>query len=97
VGVSLRLTLGGSESHRLLVGWMRRLEEPRVMLAVDHKGRLVYANTGLATMLGFKLASLMTRDFCSLLPSPYNVLHSKWLKVSAAVNYGVCKCTTSWH
>jgi transcriptional regulator of aromatic amino acid metabolism len=81
VGLTLRLVLGGSEGQRLLVARMTPTEEGRLMLAVDHKGRISYANTGLAALLGFKLAALRARDFAALLPTPYNVLHGKWLKV----------------
>lgn len=77
----MRLVLGGSESQRLLIAWLKRLEEPRMMAAVDHKGRLAYANSQLATMLGYKLPALRAKEFCALLPSPYNILHAKWLKV----------------
>jgi hypothetical protein len=81
VGMTFKLVLGGSDSQRLLVACMRRAEETRLMMAVDHKGRLAYANTGLATLLGFKLPALRAREFTTLLPPPYNVLHTKWLKV----------------
>lgn len=82
VAVSLRFQLGGSESQRVLVVVMKRLEETRLMLAADHKGRLVYANTCVASMLGYKLAALKARDFSSLLPPPYSVMHTKFIKVT---------------
>jgi hypothetical protein len=81
VGLTVKLVMGGSDSQRLLVAYMRRAEETRLMMTVNHKGRVAYANTGIATLLGFKLPALKARDFCTLLPPPYNVLHSKWLKV----------------
>ena len=81
MGVSLRFALGGSESQRILVVVMKRLGETRLLLAADHKGRLVYANTGVAAMLGYKLAALRTREFCSLLPPPYSIMHAKFNKV----------------
>jgi hypothetical protein len=37
---------------------MRRLTPAVMMMAINHKGRIIYANTQLATMLGFKLKAL---------------------------------------
>lgn len=51
------------------------------MLVVDGKGRIVYANTPLATLLGYKLPLLRSKDLAALMPPPYDVLHGKWLKV----------------
>jgi PAS domain-containing protein len=87
VGVALRFQLGGSDSQRVVVVVMRRLEEARLMLATDHKGRLVYANTGLAAMLGYKLAALRTREFSTLLPAPYCAMHTKFIKVKRVVSW----------
>jgi PAS domain-containing protein len=80
VGVRLRLVMGGSDSQRILLAIAQRLEETRMMLAVDHKGRLVYANTGLASLLGYKLAALKGRELTTLLPPPYSILHAKLIK-----------------
>lgn len=52
------------------------------MAAFDHKGRCLYANTPLASMLGYKLSVLRTKDISQLLPQPYGALHLKWIKVS---------------
>ena len=73
--------MGGSDSQRIILGIAHRLEETRMMLAADHKGNLVYANTPLANMLGFKLDELKVRDLASLLPPPYSLLHAQLIKV----------------
>ena len=92
VGVSVRFTMGGSEGHRLLVACMHRLDDMRMMAAVDHKGRLLYANSSLASLLGYKLNVLRAKELAALLPPPYNVLHSKWLKVCEGAQEQCARC-----
>lgn len=81
VAATVRLTMGGSENHRMLVAVVKPREEARMMLAVDYKGRITFANTQLAALLGYKLPLLKTKELAALLAPPYDVLHSKWLKV----------------
>jgi hypothetical protein len=51
------------------------------MAAFDHKGRCLYASTPLASMLGYKLSVLGTKEISQLLPQPYGRLHMKWITV----------------
>jgi hypothetical protein len=60
----MRPATAGTDSQRLLVATMRRLTPPVMMMAVNHKGRVIYANTQLATLLGYKLKQLR----CALCP-----------------------------
>lgn len=65
----------------MLVAVMKKLSETVPMAAFDHKGRCVFANTPLASMLGFKLSVLRTKEISQLLPQPYGRLHMKWITV----------------
>ena len=91
VSVSLRIVLGGSSSQRLLVALIQRLEEGRLMMAIDHKGRLAYANTALASLLGYKLPALRAKDIFSLMPPPFNMMHIKWLKARGHAMRGLTR------
>lgn len=51
------------------------------MAAFDHKGHCVYANTPLASMLGYTLKVLRTKDITQLMAQPFGVMHLKYLKV----------------
>lgn len=48
----------GTDTQKLLVATMRRLTPAVMMMAINHKGRIIYANTQLANLLGFKLKAL---------------------------------------
>lgn len=52
------LCAAGTEAQKLLVATMRRLTPAVMMMAINHKGRIIYANTQLANMLGYKLKAL---------------------------------------
>jgi hypothetical protein len=47
---------------------MRRLTPAVMMMAVNHKGKVIYSNTQLATLLGYKLKMLR----CAPLPTHSN-------------------------
>lgn len=74
----------GTESQRILVMSMKQLAETEPMGAFDAKGRCIYANSPLASMLGYKLKMLKTKDITQLLPQPYGVMHLKYVKVRAS-------------
>jgi hypothetical protein len=46
------MAAAGTESQRLLVVTMQRLSDPGMLMAVDHKGRLLYANAGELALAG---------------------------------------------
>lgn len=72
----------GTETQRILVMSMKQLAETPPMGAFDAKGRCIYTNSPLASMLGYKLKVLKTKDITQLLPQPYGVMHLKYVKVS---------------
>ena len=49
-------------------------------MVVNHKGRLCYATTALAQLLGYPLKTLCAMDMASLVPPPYAQLHAGFLK-----------------
>ena len=72
----------GTDTQRILVAQMHRRAETPAMAAFDPKGRCLYANTLLASMLGHKVKDLRSKDISQLLPQPYGALHMKWFRVS---------------
>ncbi|WIA28374.1 hypothetical protein OEZ86_010920 [Tetradesmus obliquus] len=86
VPVSIKFEMGGTESQRVLVAVMKKLSETVPMAAFDHKGRCVFANTPLASMLGFKLSVLRTKEISQLLPQPYGRLHMKWITEAGSMS-----------
>jgi PAS domain S-box-containing protein len=62
---------------------MKPLQETHPMGAFDQKGQLVYANTPLASVLGYKLNQLKHKNIVHLMPQPYGVLHLNCLKVKS--------------
>jgi PAS domain S-box-containing protein len=75
----------------VLVAVMRKLADTVPMAAFDHKGRCVYANTPLASMLGYKLSVLRAKEISQLLPQPYGRLHMKWITVRGADVTACCR------
>ena len=59
----------------------RVLSDSCATMALDHKGRVVYATDKLAAMLGYPVTSLVKMDLNALLPQPYCQMHSAWFKV----------------
>lgn len=45
------------------------------------RGRVIYATTALASLLGFEAKSLIGSDFGKLMAQPFAQLHGKWIKV----------------
>lgn len=88
----------GTDDQRLLVVKMHRLAETAAMAAFDAKGRVIYANTPLASMLGYQLRALRDKDISQLLPPPYGTLHLRWIKVaSGAAAQGACAAFAALH
>lgn len=76
--------VSGTETQRILIVTMRRLAEATMMMVLDHKGHILYANSGLAKMLGHQLKILKTKDITAIMPQPYGLMHVKWLKVTTS-------------
>lgn len=74
---------GGSEEHTILVMVMRCISDSLALLVTDAKGRIGFATSNLAAMLGYSVRTLsdggMTLN--ALLPLPHSQLHSALMKV----------------
>jgi transcriptional regulator of aromatic amino acid metabolism len=95
VPVALRFALGGSAGNRILVACMRRLQEPRAVVAIDHRGCIAFATAAVSSILGHRPAELRGREFRALLCPPYNALHTKWLRVrekTLNTHLAACPC-----
>lgn len=63
----------------------RMLVESQATMALDYKGRLVYATDKLSTMLGYPAANLMKMELNALLPPPYCQMHGAWFRVRGSL------------
>jgi len=59
----------------------RVLAEATAVMVVDHKGRIIHANTKLASLLGHTVPNLTKMELKALLPQPYCQMHGAWFKV----------------
>lgn len=64
--------------------YMQCLTEAQKMMVIDARGKLVYATSTLAAMLGTKVASLTKMTLPQLIPAPSAQLHAAWMKVRLA-------------
>jgi len=76
----------GTEDQRLLVVKIRGLNDSSAMAVFDSKGKVLYGNTPLASMLGYSQRELQGQRISSLLPPPYGSMHTVWVQVSGPLN-----------
>lgn len=60
---------------------MKQLAETELMGAFDQKGQCIYANSPMASLLGYKLSMLRSKDITQLLPQPHGMLHLSYFRV----------------
>lgn len=82
IDVEMSVEFGGSEEQRLLVLSIHCLTDAMALMVVDHKGRIVYATTELAQMLGYPMKTLTELGLANIIPAPYAQLHPAYMKVS---------------
>lgn len=58
------------------------VSESQATMAIDHRGRVVYATEKLSCMLGYPRSSLLKMDMNNLMPPPYSQMHGAWFRVS---------------
>ena len=56
-------------------------------MVVDHRGRIAFATTQLASMLGWPQKTLTTMEVASIIPQPYSQLHAGFMKVRPAASW----------
>ena len=68
----------GTSDQRLFVMTMRRISPSYALAILDHHGKVVYANSQLADMLGYEPARMKNMDIQEMLQQPYGCMHHKW-------------------
>jgi PAS domain S-box-containing protein len=67
--------------QRVLVFNMKRIAKNDLRMALDGRGKVVYSNSAMATMLGYTPSQIKAQDITTLLPRPFGQLHLKWMRV----------------
>ncbi|GLC33063.1 hypothetical protein PLESTB_000374500 [Pleodorina starrii] len=81
VACRLKITLGGTDSQRIFVVHIKRVRNDQTnMMVTDHKGRIMYMNTDLASALGYTPKQAVKMDISQLMSHPYSQLHYKYMK-----------------
>ena len=72
----------GTDGQRIYVLNCQRTDgQDGNIMVVDQHLRLRFCSAGISTLLGFPLRKLATMKLDQLLPTPYNTMHNKWIKV----------------
>eukprot|EP00775_Hariotina_reticulata_P001355 gene1355-1696_t len=72
---------GGSDQVKLLIISMRCLTDTLAMMVTDSKGRIEFATTQLAKMVGYNVKAMTEgMNMAGLLPPPYSQLHPSYMK-----------------
>ncbi|GFR48517.1 hypothetical protein Agub_g10412 [Astrephomene gubernaculifera] len=81
VACRLKITLGGTDSQRIFVVHVKRVRNDQSnMMVTDHKGRIMYMNTDLASALGYTPKQAVKMDISQFMSHPYSMLHYKYMK-----------------
>lgn len=74
----------GTESQRILVLSMRRKQPGgEYLMVTDARGRISYATSHLAALVGHSPKAMKNMDVCRLIPQPMGLLHGGLFKVRA--------------
>lgn len=79
-----RSKAGGSSPPRHAPLPAQCVVDAGALMVVDRRGRIPFATTQLASLLGFPLRSLINMELANLIPAPYGQLHAGFLKVRPA-------------
>eukprot|EP00775_Hariotina_reticulata_P003515 gene3515-3785_t len=81
IDVEVTCEFGGSDQVKLLMISMRCLTDTLSMMVTDPRGRIVFATTQLAKMVGQNVKAMTEgMNMASLLPPPYSQLHPIFMK-----------------
>lgn len=73
---------GGSDDHVILIIVLRCLTDSLSLMVTDAKGRISFANSQLAQLLGYNARTLTDgMNMAALLPPPYAQIHAGYMKV----------------
>jgi PAS domain S-box-containing protein len=75
----------GTENVSLMMIEVTRVKSaPQNLLVSDGRGKIVFATSSVAEILGYSHNQILTMDIVRLMPSPFNQLHVSWLKVGTS-------------
>lgn len=81
-GVCRGVSVLGTDSQRLFVVNMRKAEGGADhLMVVDGRGRVQYATSHLADLLGTTPKAMVKQEFCKFMAQPFQQLHTRWMKV----------------
>jgi len=81
VPVAVTVALAGTDTQRIFVMNMARTDgKDEGLIVSDSSGALQFITHDVATMLGYTVKKAMTLRLDALIPAPYNLMHSKWIK-----------------
>ncbi|KAI8467685.1 MAG: hypothetical protein J3K34DRAFT_523567 [Monoraphidium minutum] len=80
VGVKVSVTFAGTVCETILVLNIQAATLAGAMMAVDNKGRIVYATTQLGVMLGYSARQVAAMELSAIIPPPYSQMHAGFMK-----------------
>ncbi len=92
--VDVNVTLGGTDSNRILVYNIHRAVDVdgALMMATDIKGKISFCTTDLAEILGYEPKKLHGVSMQKIIAQPFGQLHTTWMKTQTArVPMGSCR------
>ncbi len=76
----LEVTMGGTNSNRMFVLHIHRIEEvDDNLLVLNDSGNVTFATIDLAITLGYPLKTFLKMSLSQLMPPPVCSMHAKWL------------------
>ncbi|KAF8055488.1 tmcC [Scenedesmus sp. PABB004] len=93
------IEFGGTEEQRILVIHLRCSADGLALLVTDAKGRITFATSQLAAMLGYSARTLADgMNLAGLLPPPHSQLHAAHMKdLSSQPGPGSCRAGAVVH
>lgn len=80
VEVQATVESSGNADVPMLTFTCRRVVESLSVMAVDLRGRILYATPDLGALLGISLTQLLKMDLGSLIPMPFGAMHKQLIK-----------------
>ncbi len=70
---------------------LQRTAEMPSMMVFDRHNHCAFANTGMASLLGYKVTAMKGMDIAKFMAQPFGYLHHRWIKVRGR-GARVCVC-----
>ncbi|KAI8475137.1 MAG: hypothetical protein J3K34DRAFT_517581 [Monoraphidium minutum] len=92
VPFDITIELGGTDDQRLFVAALRRRGGgDEYLMALDKRGHVTYATSGLASLLGSTPESMVRQELGRFMAQPFSQLHAKWIKEQGAPPARSCR------